>query len=209
MGDIAKVLGRFLTRDIFYILSGLYFYLTSSHVFEFSDKKELYSLGSKPVDLILLIGSAYIVGFAIKEIFAYLHLTHEPHFWTPKKLDLWLFRRHQGKGKEWEPPSRGDFEPNLVYKNISDAGPDVQSRYDRIGENFHAFVTVGCAWTVCSVFLFIHSLVDRPHSGDLILSIVLFVFGVCLIRMSNVFTIRRMEFMDDYKDYIPEVNKKT
>jgi hypothetical protein len=189
MGDLSKALGRFLTRDIFYVLSGLYLLSALSGVLGHTRITEFTStFDTETTQWIVLIGSAYILGFTAKEVFAFCHFTIEPHWFKPSRFNKWLYRRHQ-RDDNWEPPPN-KFQHEPIYRKISDAGKDVQSRYDRISDVIHMCSSTGAALLISGMIF----LCEKEWKQALVA-----ILGIVLILMARFQAIRRMQFMDRYK----------
>ena len=184
MGDLFKTLGRFLTRDVFYILSGLYILIALNRVAGLPDIASLISSQSDVAKLILTLGTAYIVGFTVKEIFAFLHITIEAHYFEPGWLERFLYKLHQRD--EWEQPDRLDHVRG--YAKIAEAGADVQSRYDRISDVIHTFSSAGTSLTLSGAMLLFQDL----RAG------LIAVLGIVLLAMSRFQALRRMRFLWKY-----------
>lgn len=190
MGELAKAIGRFLTRDIFYVLSGLYLFSALSIVLGYTRITEFTSIfNTETTQWIVLIGSAYILGITAKEVFAFCHFTIEAHWFKPGPFNKWLYRRHQRNDK-WEPPKKDKFQHQSIYKKISAAGADVQSRYDRVGDVIHIFFSTGAALTISGMFF----LCGKEWKQALVA-----ILGIVLILMARFRAIRRMECLDRYK----------
>lgn len=185
MENLAKAIGRFLTRDIFYVLSGLYLLAASHRSFGIIETWSAWKItDSNTSHLIILLGSAYVLGFVLKEIFAFLGITIEAHHFEPNWLEIKLYERHQRK--PWKKPN--EFVHEHVYKQIAAAGPEVQSRYDRISDMVHLCSTTGTAITVSGIILLFH------NPSEALVGII----GLVLIAMSRFQSMRRMLFLSEY-----------
>jgi hypothetical protein len=181
MGDFFKAFGRFLARDIFYILSGLYVCVAVQELGVVPSFAAASTIRSDVAKVILLLGTAYVVGFTVKELFAFLHLTIEAHFFQPKWPELFLYRLHQRK--KWTQPQ--PFEHERAYVSVAKAGADVQSRYDRISDVIHMCSSTGASLLVSSAMLAFR---DRRALIGVLL-------GIMLLAMSRFQAMRRMRFL--------------
>jgi len=184
MEDIFKSLGRFLTRDVFYMLSGLYIHIALVRLGLAPDVTALGAIQPEVAKLIVILGSAYLVGFTVKEVFAFCHLNIEAHYFRPRWPEKILYRLHQRD--KWDQPKR--FDHVTAYKSVSKAGADVQSRYDRISDVIHICSTAGASLVVSGALL---AFQDRR-------ALLAAAFGVALILMSRFQAIRRMRFLARY-----------
>ena len=144
----------------------------------------LNSIQPEVVKLTVILGSAYLVGFTVKEVFAFCHLIIEAHYFQPRWPERVLYRIHQRD--KWEQPER--FDHVTAYANVSKAGADVQSRYDRISDVIHICSTAGASLVVSGALL---AFQDRRAFLGVAL-------GIALILMSRFQAIRRMRFLTKY-----------
>lgn len=194
MEDIAKAAGKFITRDIFYVLSGLYI-LTALEQIDVLDVRQLFGgFSSEAINLILLLGSGYVLGFAVKELFAFCHITIEAHDFQPSWLDKRLWELHQRK--PWSQPE--SFDVNQAYRELEKEGPLVRDRYQRTSDVVHVCSSAGTALTLCGILALIRIIYDlltctSQGPQRLVVGILSFMLGIVLVRMSRFQTMRRMK----------------
>lgn len=197
MGDVAKATGKFFARDLLYVLSGLYILTTLGQFVDpigipKIDRFDL--LKSDATRLILVLGSAYVLGFVVKELFAYLRITVEAHYFTPSWLDELLYRRHEGK--KWVQPP--EFNVHEAYRRLQAAGDVSISKYDRISNVVHVLSITGTSLVFCGSLLFLHfplkAICDSLRAAGLnaCVGVALIVVGMGIIEMSRFHSMRRL-----------------
>ncbi len=206
MDNLFKVLGRFFTRDVFYIFSGLCIQMALAYNWTVKWPDISVPAGSVG-NAIFSLGMAYILGFTAKEIFGFARITVESHYWEPGWGALWLYRRHQRPARRWKQPVH--FNYWNASESLATMEESVRSRYDRINNLVHVCSTVGTALIisgiVCCIKLYCKLVSDKPSQEaaeagkDIIIVYVVYIaitiLGIMLIAMSRFQAVRRLDFL--------------
>lgn len=103
MGEIAKLLKDFLSRDLVFIVGGSEIILVLAYVLGYGNK----IVGSSAVDLsiwMLIVGAgvAYAIGYVLQDVSCLLRVCSTQANAEPGPFERWLFWRYEHRRWEWE-----------------------------------------------------------------------------------------------------------
>jgi hypothetical protein len=156
MNSLVRTLGRFVTRDIPYIIGGLSIMLAL-----------WISLGlpvSVPSDtstavLLAVVGVAHPIGYVVQEAMSLTPLVNTSY--VVKKngpLLRWCFQRWERAG--W---SEKEFDAYAAYLRMYRGSPKVYAPVERILFLQHIGSAIGSSWLVCTVLLAISGLITAKY----------------------------------------------
>lgn len=151
---VTKLLQDFLARDLLYVLGGF----SIEICFYFLVFGSLPTLPPSPFQGSLLIGSAYVIGYAVQDLLSLTRLVTTSTSVVPGRFVKWLYKRFEGKF--WVEPSivLDRAKRELLYVHVSE-----QSLSDLRRMIFlkHIGAAMGSSWFLCAVLLFVKFLVSK------------------------------------------------
>jgi hypothetical protein len=182
MNKLPEYLERFITRDINYLIGGGC--VVASFLYSFGR----LNLGDwRP--FLLAVGIAYVVGYAMQDLFGIFRVVSTMPNAKPWKSMKWVYRRFTYEDyKDWRPIGGADVE-TIEAKSLEhfETYPRAHFEYERIISLMQVGTTMGPCCIVSGAILlanFIVSTVDGAFSTfDVILTVatVALGFGFCIL----------------------------
>ena len=200
MGELIKVLGKFLTRDIFYIESGLLIAVSLLYVTTDIQTQKLDELLAKygnlsgwilaPLILSLAV-ALWTMGYLVQETFSILRIATTKPVSNVGAVARFLYRRIQNH--EWGNAHTAniDDERRLVLK---DPNEDPKLELQRIITLKHAGVTMGSSLVVVAAILFFHGLL-RHITESSVIAVISLLLGIILLAVGRVKLLEEMEYI--------------
>jgi hypothetical protein len=174
----------------------------------------LPTLSPNPFLGFLLVGSAYVIGYAAQDLLSLTRLVTTSTSVDPGRFVQWLYKRY--KGKCWRKPNReikrADREWLYVY-----ASEESLSELHRMIFLKHIGGTMGSSWLLCALLLFVRFFVLKVElclSKSELLSITIGLIGLTvlslgLLALGRVKSEQQKLFMSELYDEVKEVRKVT
>jgi hypothetical protein len=139
---------RFIFRDAMYVIGGLS--VVGSFWYLFGEPLEK---AVDPMIKLYVVFVAYIVGYAVQELFTIFHFTTTVYR-KPNKWIAWLGNRFAGGGTWYEMPKREEVDVEELWLCVDKHCPSRTSqRIDRIVNLKHIGATLGSSLFITAVFL--------------------------------------------------------
>lgn len=182
MSDIARSVGKFLYRDVFYIVSGLIIIIAASQIFRI----RIPAVWSGEVlTNIALVAVAYALGLLNQEVWSQTPFVKTCRRRAYHPLLLGIYRRHMGE--EWE------YRPT-DSKVITD-DPD----YQRAVNLKQIACSLGAALLTSSALLGVAA-VSKNSSDMSFLALAALLFSLLFILMSWLHNMRQAAFKTRFHD---------
>ena len=201
MTDIIKGLGKFLSRDLMYVIGGgtFLFSIVLASGLKFTPILELLD---KPAFAIILAGIAYVIGYLNQEVISLTHIvtTSRP---KPNRFLCWWYKRFTGFSFIDPPP----FDYTTEWIRLLDAYREEQlAEFERIISLKHIGSAVGSNWFLSSLVLVTTFLIDRKELLAIIISPWLFLASLGLILTA---WIKGMQQYSTMYNLIESIHKTT
>lgn len=192
MNALVKALQKFLSRDLTYLAGGGIVLLAFLHIYD-----QVALLPRSGVLLLFPVAFAYVIGYAIQEVFTLLGLVRTKAEPVPNAYAKWLFRRFERK-PDWEPTPRSEYKQakRWLYQK---ATPDrLRSDHERLEVLKQVGTTLGPCLLVATL------LVSLPLIGKLVplrvpfeVAIVLagLIFGFVLVSVGWLKVTQQPEYL--------------
>ena len=148
MSELIKALGRFVARDLIYVIGGTTVILSFLYLFNCFSSDELplaYSLFGA--------GLAYVVGYAIQDLCCLVGLVTMADYFEPNRFVKWLYRRFTRE--DWCSIERFDtYGAHLAIYTRETETADL-AIFERVVSLRQVGATMGPCSLVSAVFLFV------------------------------------------------------
>jgi len=175
---LPKSIRDFIGRDVVYVIAGGV--LLSSVLYRFD------CLPSRDTPLafyILGIGLAYVVGFALQDLFSIIGLVTTAQVTKPCRLQIWLYERFEKK--PWKQLAVTEFENVGSALNKYLKSEIARAHYERTITHMIVGASVGPCMLISSSMILWRWCVHH-HQIDLTVSIMSFILSIGLILLSWV-----------------------
>ena len=186
MVELIKALGRFVARDLVFIVGGSTVILSTAYAF---DRRY-------PVDLpatYYLLGAAfaYVLGYAIQDLFGLTPILTMADYFQPNCFVRWLYRRFTRE--QWQDiPAFDPYELDVTIRARESAGLAFLERLVSIRQ---VGSTMGSCMLVAAIPVYLRAFSKEGDHTDLLLAVSATVLGIGLICLSWVKAAQQMRYM--------------
>lgn len=187
MDELIKALGRFVARDLVFIVGGSSVILTTVYAFGRLSAVDL------PVPYYLLgAGFSYVLGYAIQELFGLTPILTMADYFQPGGFVRFLYQ--QFTGDPWQDiPKFDPYEVDVTIRTRESAG---LAFLERLVSLRQVGSTMGSCALVSAVPLFLRAFSKEGAPFDLFLAVAAAVLGIGLVCLSWVKAAQQMHYMN-------------
>lgn len=201
MTEIIKGLGKFLSRDLMYVVGGGTFLFSIVLSFEL-DFRPILELLDKPVFAVILAGIAYVIGYLNQEMLSLTHIvtTSRP---KPNRFLSWWYKRFTSC--DFTDPPAFDYTTERI-KLLDRYKEEQLVDFERIISLKHIGSAVGSNWFLSSLVLFI-TFIIKTNVFLAILALCLFLASLGLILTAWIKGMQQYYTMYNLIKLIPKANE--
>ena len=172
MVELPKGLQHFIARDLNYLIGGGCVVTSYVHLFGLLGNEEL------PVVLYLLAaGIAYMVGYALQDLFSIFHFVTTSRVYNPRRVLKWCYCRFTNE--KWKDLTSVDWsKANIAIKSIKKTEQE-RADYERIVSLMMIGTTMSPCCLLSGIFLCLRYWFKNGNDFDL--STALGTFVLCIV----------------------------
>jgi len=196
MEPLIKAFGRFIRRDVTYILGGGSVIISFFYCTGYFDRL----LNLPDAFYLFMVGIAYVIGYAIQDGFSLTPFATTTSYFTPSPIVRWLYK--QFVRQPWE-DNKESFNPyeRLVYFNQKEMDKQIPQSSLEFRERIIAFEMIGMTMGPCagvsSIFLFIRAVVSsQQRCFNILLAIGILLLGILFLALGWIKATQQMEFSE-------------
>ncbi len=194
MNELVKALGKFVNRDVPYVIGGYSVILCFLYLFDIDIPKEI------SLPFVLFSASiAHIIGYAIQDSLSFTGITNTSMMITPRSFMKKLFKRWAME--EWNVPDDFDFIKTYL-RLYSESKTDLLSVIERILFMKQIGTTMGSSFFVCAILLLLKAF-NAPTPFHISMFFVVMLFSIVLIVLGWLQAMQLQIFLYRSKNILP------
>ncbi len=204
MDEIVKGLGKFLNRDLMYIIGGISFILSITYAFGFSFN-EIEPFTKNNVIIVFILGIAYVFGYVNQEILSLTPVLTTGQIKNPNKFLKCIFRRFTKTEYTEIDDIDYTFERIKLLKEFKEQ--ELQD-FERVISLKHIGSTIGSNWLMSSAILIIRCIINGESYIVWMLTFYLLISSIALILLSWIKGMQQYSTMSYLLKQIDNKNTK-
>lgn len=214
--DWLKFLRYYVTRDLAFIIGGMSLLLCFNYSWP-NTKSNIFGSNISVPEYLFIAGVAYVLGYLVQDlscvVFGKLITTSTKKIIPGKWLKM-SYERYTQSQVDWEKIPDYDEDDATIYINLERSEKNKaeyerrsernQAEFERMIAHLIMCMTIGPCWLIVGVFLFLRCLTDLNWYG-IFLGLLIFIFGVCLVFLGKLKSLRIQKFRHDLVKALKEV----